>query len=261
VHGHPHARRSTSQKTGAIAAHVQQVLGLGSYATAWTWLHKLRRAMVRPDRDVLCGRVEFDETFISGEEPAGKGRKRGTKALVIIAAEENGKGTGRSRMARIPDRSQRSLHESICSNVQPASTIHTDGCAACGGFQKLGYRHAASVLTWRASSPAASCSPGPRASSGCSRCLRAGSARGERAVDGRVGASRPQRSNLTYNRASPPLSRWIRTAFPYVVTKTQHCVRRVTSPLGHWYISVDGVSDCPVAATVKPPAYGCFQSI
>lgn len=136
----------TSQKNGASAAHVQQVLGLGSYATAWTWLHKLRRAMVRPDRDLLCGRVEVDETFISGEEPTEKGRKRGTKALVIIAAEENGKGTGRIRMARIPDRSRRSLHAFICSNVQPGSTIHTDGCAAYGGLQELGYRHAASVL-------------------------------------------------------------------------------------------------------------------
>jgi hypothetical protein len=45
----------TSQKNGASALGLQRVLGLGSYETAWTWLHKLRRAMIRPDRDRLSG--------------------------------------------------------------------------------------------------------------------------------------------------------------------------------------------------------------
>lgn len=139
----------TSQKSGASAANVQQVLGLGSYATAWTWLHKLRRAMVRPDRDLLCGRVEVDETLISGEEPRGKARKRCTKALVIIAAEENGKGIGRIRMAQIPDRSRRSLHDFIGRTIEPGSKIHTDGCVAYNGLETLGYQHDASVLLGR----------------------------------------------------------------------------------------------------------------
>ncbi len=54
----------TSQKNGASALGLQRVLGLGSYKTAWTWLHKLRRAMVRPGRDRLSGRVEVDETYL-----------------------------------------------------------------------------------------------------------------------------------------------------------------------------------------------------
>ena len=57
-----------SQKHGASALGLQRVLGLGSYETAWTWLHKLRRAMVRPDRDRLKGWVEVDETMIGGLE-------------------------------------------------------------------------------------------------------------------------------------------------------------------------------------------------
>ena len=44
-----------TQKNGASALGLQRVLGLGSYKTAWTWLHKLRRAMVRPGRDRLAG--------------------------------------------------------------------------------------------------------------------------------------------------------------------------------------------------------------
>lgn len=51
-----------TQKNGASALGLQRVLGLGSYETAWTWLHKIRRAMVRPGRERLSGRVEVDET-------------------------------------------------------------------------------------------------------------------------------------------------------------------------------------------------------
>ncbi len=59
---------------------VQQVLGLGSYRTAWAWLHKLRHAMVRPDRDLLEGTVEVDETWVGGVEPGVFGRQTTTKA-------------------------------------------------------------------------------------------------------------------------------------------------------------------------------------
>jgi transposase-like protein/ribosomal protein L40E len=136
----------TSQKNGASAVNVQQILGLGSYATAWTWLHKLRRAMVRPGRDRLRGRVEVDETFISGEEPKGRQRKLGGKALVVIAAEEDGKGIGRIRMGRIADRSRVCLHGFIQRTVEPGSLIHTDGLPAYDGLEALGYKHEASVL-------------------------------------------------------------------------------------------------------------------
>jgi hypothetical protein len=72
----------TSQKYGANAMGLQRVLGLGSYRMAWTWLHKLRRAMVRPEPDRLSGTVEVDETFVGGVE-AGEGRRHvGKKALV-----------------------------------------------------------------------------------------------------------------------------------------------------------------------------------
>ena len=77
----------TSQKNGASALGLKRVLGLGSYETAWTWLHKLRHAMVRPDRDRLSGWVEVDETLVGGLEEGVAGRQTESKALVIIAAE------------------------------------------------------------------------------------------------------------------------------------------------------------------------------
>ena len=69
----------TNQKNGVSALGLQRVLGLGSYETAWTWLHKLRRAMVRPGWDSLSGTVEVDETYVGGVEQgrmAGKPRPR-----------------------------------------------------------------------------------------------------------------------------------------------------------------------------------------
>jgi len=80
----------TTQKNGASALAVQRILGLGSYTTAWIWLHKLRRAMVRPGRDRLSGRVEVDETYLGAVEEGTRGRQKETKALVAIACEEDG---------------------------------------------------------------------------------------------------------------------------------------------------------------------------
>ena len=42
----------TSSKGGISAMELKRQMGFGSYQTAWSWLHKIRRAMVRPDRDV-----------------------------------------------------------------------------------------------------------------------------------------------------------------------------------------------------------------
>ena len=129
----------TSQKNGASALGVQRVLGFGSYQTAWTVLHKLRRAMVRPGRDKIAGRVEVDETHVGG--PSRKGRGSPTKALIVIAAEEKDKGIGRIRMARIPDASAKHLHGFIRSAVAPGSCVHTDGWKPYQGLAALGYEH------------------------------------------------------------------------------------------------------------------------
>lgn len=136
-----------SQKNGASALCLQRVLGLGSYKTAWTWLHKLRRAMVRAGRDRLTGRIEVDETFVGGLEEGVRGRQTETKALVIIAAQEDGAGIGRIRMRRIADASAESLESFIAESLEPGSVIHTDGWRGYGGVAAKGYVHQVTVLT------------------------------------------------------------------------------------------------------------------
>jgi hypothetical protein len=91
----------TSQKNGVSALGLQRVLGLGSYQTAWTWLHRLRSAMVRSGRDYLAGEIEVDETYVGGPEQGKRGRDTQTKSIVAVAAEKDGKAIGRIRLRRI----------------------------------------------------------------------------------------------------------------------------------------------------------------
>jgi len=136
----------TCLKTGASALGMQRILGLGSYDTAWTWLHKLRRAMVRPGRDLLSGRVEVDETYLGASEKGLRGRKTEKKALVVIAAQEDGPAIGRIRMRRIQDASANSLEPFIEESIMPGSTIHTDGWEGYAGLKRKGYHHEITVL-------------------------------------------------------------------------------------------------------------------
>ena len=139
----------TSHRTGASAKGLQEVLGLGSYETAWTWLHKLRRAMVRPGRDRLTGRVEVDETYLGGVEEGVRGRQTEKKALIAVAAEEDGEGIGRIRMRRIPDVSADSLEAFVRDAVTPGSLLHTDGLLSDDRLEKRGSRHRLTFLKGR----------------------------------------------------------------------------------------------------------------
>jgi len=135
----------TSQKNRASALGLQRVLGLGSYQTAWAWLHKLRRAMVRPGRDRLSGRVEVDETYLGGLEEGKQGREPGRKALIVIAAQEDGTRIGRIRMRRVPDASAKSLQGFITDVVEPGSTVHSDGWSGYVTLKDKGYHHEATA--------------------------------------------------------------------------------------------------------------------
>ncbi len=137
----------TSQKNGASALGLQRVLGLGSYRTAWSWLHKLRRAMVRPNRDRLTGWVEVDETYLGGLEEGTAGRGVEDKALIVIAAQADGRRIGRIRLRVIPDASAASLHPFIKDCIEPGSTVHTDGWQGYAGLK--GYDHEVTKIRGR----------------------------------------------------------------------------------------------------------------
>jgi len=137
----------TNQKYGANALGLQRVLGLGSYHTAWRWLHKLRRAMVRPGRDNLSGIVEIDETYVGGERSGKRGRGAENKTLVAVAVEDKseisatGKGIGRIRLQLISDASAESLNAFIRAHVTVGSCIRTDGWSGYHSVSTIGYEH------------------------------------------------------------------------------------------------------------------------
>jgi hypothetical protein len=133
-----------TQKTGGSAKGLQRLLGLGSYETAWTWLHKLRGAMVRADRDQLVGPVEVDDAVIGGREEQAPGRTLLNKAAIVVAVEIPRKGyrkMGRIRMRHVPDFSAASLVSFICDNVSEGSHVITDGWHGYWPLRKKHYSH------------------------------------------------------------------------------------------------------------------------
>lgn len=131
-----------SQKNGISAIGLQRVLGLGSYKTAWTLLHKLRLAMVRPGRERLSGTVEVDETYWGAEETGIHGRETIEKSLIVIAAEVvrgSKVAIGRIRLRRIDDAKRKTLHGFIEEAIEPGSTVVTDGLQAYRNM--TGYAH------------------------------------------------------------------------------------------------------------------------
>lgn len=130
-----------AQKNGVSAAGIQRILGLGSYRTAWVWLHKFRRLMVFPGRNKLSGKIEVDETLVGGKKSGKRGRGAEGKTLVVIAVEILEKGTGQVRMSIISNASKKALKEFITENIEPGSTIITDGWKGYNGTSKNGYQH------------------------------------------------------------------------------------------------------------------------
>jgi len=131
----------TNQKHGVSALGLQRALGLGSYETAWTWLHKLRRAMVRPGRDRLQGAVEADEIYLGGERSGKRGRGAAGKSLVLVVAELDGPGTGRIRLRRVPDASAPSLCGALQEAVEAGAVVCTDGWEGYRPLARRGYVH------------------------------------------------------------------------------------------------------------------------
>lgn len=118
----------TTHHPGISAVQLQRRLGIGRYETAWLMLHKLRRAMVAPECSQLQGSVEADEFYVGGYEKGRRARQNHdpNKSIVAIAVELRGRGSGRLRLAVVPDVSADSLCGFLTDVVQPGATIHTD---------------------------------------------------------------------------------------------------------------------------------------
>jgi transposase-like protein len=148
----------TSSKGGISAMELQRQMGFGSYQTAWSWLHKIRRAhaglwgprtpqKVRPDRQPLAERVEADETYLGAAKPGRPGRGAVGKAVVAGAVESGrgkarGRRLGRLRLKAVPDASATSLAGFLGQNLAKPAAVVTDGWSGYAGLAVAGYAHA-----------------------------------------------------------------------------------------------------------------------
>lgn len=130
-----------SQKNGVSALGLQRTLGFQRYETIWIMLHKLRIAMVRPDRKRLSSVVEVDETYVGGKRPGKRGRGASGKSLVLIAVEDKENHFGRIRLQRVLNASGANLIPFVKENVEPGSTVRTDDWSGYTGLTSEGYQH------------------------------------------------------------------------------------------------------------------------
>ncbi|MCX7031004.1 MAG: IS1595 family transposase [Spirochaetes bacterium] len=130
-----------TQTPGMSALQLQRQLGLNRYETVWTMLHKLRRAMVAPNREPLRGIIEVDETYIGGPEHGKRGRGAGGKALVVGAVEDRGETAGRVRLQLISNSTRAILTAFVEANVEHGATIKTDGLDGYEALDKKHYCH------------------------------------------------------------------------------------------------------------------------
>ena len=136
---------ATTHTPGISAVQLQRQLGLSSYKTAFTMLHKLRASTVRIGRSKLSGTVEIDETYIGGEEKGRRGRGAGGKVIVIGAVDLRGRYGNRIRLKVIPNVTQITLTNFIKSNVIEGSTIKTDDWLGYNKLEQSGYKHIVST--------------------------------------------------------------------------------------------------------------------
>lgn len=163
----------TGLTPGMSAVQLKKMLGMKRYETAFNMLHKLRAAMVRPERDPIGQKfpVEVDETFVGGAT-RGKGHGVTDQVLVVGAVEvmprresekwggrdpnlmsvplpthRGGHGrkilAGRLRLQVVPDRKQETLVSFVQANVTAGADVRTDAWGAYEPLSSLGYRHKA----------------------------------------------------------------------------------------------------------------------
>jgi hypothetical protein len=124
---------------GISAKQLQRQLALSRYETAWLILHKLRRAMVAPEREPLQHEVEIDECWIGGVGPGIKGREAGDKTLVAVAIEVRVRGSGRLRLRPVADSSGPVLRQ--FDTIARGAIVHTDGWPSYNKIAQHDYEH------------------------------------------------------------------------------------------------------------------------
>jgi transposase-like protein len=116
-----------TRTTGSSARQLQYDLGI-SYPTAWSWSHKIRKAMEdRDTRHTLQGLVELDDTYIGGKKKSGKrGRGARSKVPVLVVVESRPEGCGHVALSKLESLTSHWARSFLHQKVQQNSLILSD---------------------------------------------------------------------------------------------------------------------------------------
>lgn len=129
-----------TSKTGVSAAGLKRLLGLKSMQTAFSWLQRLRQAMVRPDRDPLEGWVQVDDAWLAGHDSTRGESWRSALVAVAVESDATGDEFGRIRLRDITLNPASGLIEFVQSEVKPGTVLEVDAWEGYGALDELGYR-------------------------------------------------------------------------------------------------------------------------
>lgn len=145
-----------TQTPGISALEILKKLGIPRYETAFQLMHKLRAAMVRPNRDKIGAKwpLQMDITFVGGKHKGGVQGKT-NKAPVIIAVEIRRKEVrdpqtgkicehalaGRMRLRKLPNKSATSIDKFTKDCIAPGAIITTDDGTEYTNLRARGYVH------------------------------------------------------------------------------------------------------------------------
>lgn len=134
-------------KQGISALQLQRDLGLGSYQTAWTMLHKLRSGLARRPDQLLRGVVEADEAYVGGARSGGKrGRGAPNKSMVAVAVERRSEEkAGAAFLAVVRDGSAEELGATVRGAIEGGTRLLTDGHRTYPTLVPSGIEHVAEV--------------------------------------------------------------------------------------------------------------------
>jgi hypothetical protein len=125
----------TSSKRGISAMELKRQMGFASYGTAWTWLHKIRKAMVARDRKPLAQRVEADETlYLTAVSGRSRGMRPGQPERDVRPRVCDVDGALGLATAPLPRSDGIEGHP-------PGMSLHRQGGSAHGGASRRGERH------------------------------------------------------------------------------------------------------------------------
>ena len=140
-----------TRTTGSSARQLQHDLGL-SYPTAWTWCHKIGKAMQERDtRYSLRGIIEIDDSYFGGKRKPGKrGRGAGGKVPVMVAVESGQKGAGHVGLSKVESLRSEQVKIFLQEKVHKASTLRSDGYVIYGPLSQSFHLTQMPVLGTRA---------------------------------------------------------------------------------------------------------------